>query len=187
MSSENYDIKSENYDINEGSYHSDSEASSYENDHSSRSPVAKAKRPKSLFDILCNDEASSCHRSPTFLNFVQKPIATRKPHMTNKAHDENDVGQNQPEVLDCKQKSAQNASETTRIRVIPLNRLYQENMQHMRQPSSNLITTFENQKLQAARLRTQERALMINSRMIGQHPLTSDTEIPPMGEKPGKL
>ena len=85
-------------DINEGSYHSDSEASSsYENEQSYRSsPVSKAKRPKSLFDILCNDEALSNDRSPTFLNFIQKPIATRKPHMPNKAHDdENCFDQNE--------------------------------------------------------------------------------------------
>ena len=122
---------SSNRDINEGSYHSDSEASSCENEHSGR-PVTKAKRPKSLFDILCNnDDALSGQRSPTFLNFAQKPLTARKPHMTNKAQDENDFNQNQPSVQDCKQ-SAQNASETTRIRVIPLNRLYHENMQHVR-------------------------------------------------------
>ncbi len=55
----------------------------------------------------------------------------------NKAHDDENVfdqNQNESQVpLDCKQ-SAQIASETPRIRVIPLNRLYHENMQHMRQP-----------------------------------------------------
>ena len=112
----------------------------------SRENMDQRRPPCTLMDLLCGREDSqssglSENEQPCFLSFNQKPIDSSEP--------ENEGFRGSL----MNKRSARMENNLTIVRVIPVSELQAENMRRLKQPKSQLITSFSQSKFQASALR----------------------------------